>query len=229
MNVKLDDRLAAVARQIRSTTHIDIGSDHGGLLVTLLNQGHIKYGIAVEDKQTPYDNSVRALAGLPAEVRFGDGLEPIEVGEACSLSICGMGAEHMQDILVAHPDRIPPRVILQVFHKSEILRKWALENCFHLVDDHRTAGKRSFTIMSFVKSKDTNDPAYVNLNREAALLFGPFALNRQDEQFDDRLRREEAWWRRLDRLTPSSAKRLQLIRSVMDDRQLKPLPQWKLS
>ena len=229
MNVKLDDRLAAVARQIRSTTHIDIGSDHGGLLVTLLNQDNIKYGIAVENKQTPYDNSMRALAGLPAEVRFGDGLEPIEVGEACSLSICGMGAEGIRDILMANPDRIPPHVILQVFHKPEIIRKWALENCFHLLNDHRTAGKRSFTIMSFVKSKDTNDPAYVNLNREAALLFGPFALNRQDEQFDERLRREEAWWRRLDRLTPSSAKRLQLIRSVMDDRQLKPLPQWKLS
>ena len=229
MNVKRDDRLAAVARQIRSTTHIDIGSDHGGLLVTLLNQDNIKYGIAVENKQTPYDNSMRALAGLPAEVRFGDGLEPIEVGEACSLSICGIGAEGIRDILMANPGRIPPHVILQVFHKPEIIRKWALENCFHLLNDHRTAGKRSFTIMSFVKSKDTNDPAYVNLNREAALLFGPFTLNRQDEQFDDRLRREEAWWRRLDRLTPSSAKRLQLIRSLMDDRQLKPLPQRKPS
>ena len=229
MSVKLDDRLVAVARQIRSTTHVDIGSDHGNLLVTLLNQGNIKYGIAVENKQTPYDNSVRALAGLSAEVRFGDGLEPIEVGEACSLSICGIGAEGIRDILMANPGRIPPHVILQVFHKPEIIRKWALENCFHLLNDHRTAGKRSFTIMSFVKSKDTNDPAYVNLNREAALLFGPFALNRQDEQFDERLRREEAWWRKLDRPTPGSAKRLQLIRSVMDDRQLKPLPQGKPS
>ena len=229
MSVKLDDRLVAVARQIRSTTHVDIGSDHGSLLVTLLNQGNIKYGIAVENKQTPYDNSVRALAGLSAEVRFGDGLEPIEVGEACSLSICGIGAEGIRDILMANPGRIPPHVILQVFHKPEIIRKWALENCFHLVDDHRTAGKRSFTIMSFVKSKDANDPAYADLDREAALLFGPFALNRQDEQFDERLRREEAWWRRLDRLTPSSAKRLQLIRSLMDDRQLKPLPQRKPS
>ena len=224
MAVKLDNRLAAVAKLIRSTTHIDIGSDHGGLLVTLLRQGHIKYGIAVEDKQTPYNNSVRALRGLPAEVRFGDGLDPIQPGDACSLSICGMGAEHMQDILMAHPDRVPPRVVLQVFHKSEILRKWALENNFHLVDDLRTAGKRSFTIMSFVQSNDVDDPAYANLDREAAFLFGPFALTRPDPKFDDRLQDEEAWWRKRDRLTPSSAKRLRLIRSVMKDRQLNPLP-----
>ena len=225
MNVKLDDRLTAVARQIRSTTHVDIGSDHGGLLVTLLQQGRIQFGIAVENKQTPYDNSVRALRGLSAEVRFGDGLKPIEMGEASSLSICGMGAEGIRDILLAHPDRVPQRVVLQVFHKPEVIRRWALENNFHLLSDHCTHGDRSYTILSFVQTKDAVDPAYATVNREAALLFGPFALNRQDEQFDDRLRHEEAWWRKLDRLTPSSARRLQLIRNVMDDRQLKPLPQ----
>lgn len=97
--LKLDDRLAAVADQIKSTTHVDIGSDHGSLLVALLNQDRIKFGIAVENKQRPFDNSVRALAGLPAEVRLGDGLNPIEIGEADSLSICGMGAESIRDIL----------------------------------------------------------------------------------------------------------------------------------
>jgi len=101
-------------------------------------------------------------------------------------------------------------------------------NGFHLVEDLRTIGQRRFTVLSFVQAKGV-DPAYENLNRDAALLFGPFVLKRQDKQFDDRLQQEEAWWRELDRLTPSSAKRLQLIRSVMKDRQLQPLPQQESS
>ena len=38
---KLDIRLLTVAQQIRSKTHADIGSDHGGLLVWLLKNAQV--------------------------------------------------------------------------------------------------------------------------------------------------------------------------------------------
>ena len=224
--MKLDDRLAAVAEQIQSTTHVDIGSDHGSLLVALLNQDRIKFGIAVENKQRPFDNSVRALAGLPAEVRLGDGLNPIEIGEADSLSICGMGAESIRDILLAHPDRIPDRVILQVYHKPELVRGWAIENDFHLIHESVTRGKRCYTILTFGRSENpqASDPAYEDVDRESALLFGPFVLKRQDRQFDIQLQDEEAWWRKFDRLSDSRTERLKLLRRMMADRGIEPLP-----
>ncbi len=37
-----------VAEQIRSGTHIDVGSDHGRLLKALLASGRIDRGIAIE-------------------------------------------------------------------------------------------------------------------------------------------------------------------------------------
>ena len=220
MSVKLDDRLAAVAAQIRADTHADIGSDHGSLLVELLGCRRIQFGIAIENKQLPYENSVRALRGLNAEVRLGDGLETLAVGEADSLSICGLGAESMRDILLAFPDRIPERLVLQVFHKPEIIRCWALQNGFHLLDDLATSGQRRYTIMSFAKADDPVeiDPAYEGVDREAALLFGPFVLKREDRQFDLQLQQEEAWWRKFDQLSDESAERLKLIRRVMADR-----------
>ena len=116
MGKKLDIRLLTVAQQIRSKTHADIGSDHGGLLVWLLENSQVNFGIAIEDKQVPVENSVRALKNLPCDIRLGDGLNALRKDEADSLSICGIGAEKICDILSAHPDRIPPRVVLQVFH-----------------------------------------------------------------------------------------------------------------
>ena len=110
---KLDQRLIAVTRRIRSGTHADIGSDHGLLLASLLASGRINSGIAIENKRQPWENSTATLAGLAAEARLGDGLEVLKSGEADSLSICGMGAENMIAILERYPDRVPNTVVLQ--------------------------------------------------------------------------------------------------------------------
>ena len=225
MSGKLDDRLIAVAAQIRSNVHADIGSDHGSLLAELLHRGKIEYGIAIENKQLPFENSARALRGMNADVRLGDGLQSLRNSEADSLSICGMGAESMRQILLAYPDRIPDRVVLQLFHKPEIIRRWALDNGYHLLSDTTTLGKRRYTILSYQRSKILNrgDPAYENIDRELALLFGPFVLKREDRQFDLHLQTEEAWWRDFDRLSEESAHRLELLRKVMADRGIEPV------
>ena len=126
----------------------------------------------------------------------------------------------MRDILLAFPDRIPEKLVLQVFHKPEIIRCWALENGFHLLEDLTTSGQRRYTIMSFRKADNPveNDPAYEGVDRESALLFGPFVLKREDRQFDLQLQQEEAWWRKFDQLSDESSERLKLIRKVMVDR-----------
>ena len=67
------------------------------------------------------------------------------------------------------------------------------------------------------------DPAYEGADLESALLFGPFALKREDHQFDLKLQNEEAWWRSYHRLAAQPAQRLKLLRNVMADRGIKPL------
>lgn len=235
MSSKLDDRLLAVVKQIRASTHADIGSDHGSLLVELLRSESIQRGIAIENKRRPFENSARALKGLNAEVRLGDGLAVLANGETDSLSICGLGAESMRDILMAYPDRIPDQVVLQVFHKPDIIRRWAFDAGFHLQDETSTSGKRCYTIMSFVRAAhpSQDDPAYADVDRDSAMLFGPFVLNRacrlEDPQFDIRLQNEEAWWRKFGQLSAEPAERLRLVRKVMADRQVDPLPQRRTS
>jgi len=191
-----------------------------------LDSGRVEFGIAIENKEMPFANSARALRGMPAEVRLGDGLYALKKDEADSLSICGLGAESIRDILLAHPDRIPDHVVLQVFHKPEIIRRWALENGFHLLDETVTRGKRSYTILSYRRCEnlDDGDPAYQNVDRESALLFGPFVLKREDRQFDAQLQNEEAWWQSFGQLSDENSRRLKLIRTVMADRGIESLP-----
>jgi len=222
---KLIDRLTSVAEQIRSKTHVDIGSDHGSLLVALLNSGRVEFGIAIENKRQPFRNSARALTGLPAEVRFGDGLDALKPGEADSLSICGLGAKSIQAILNAHPDRVPARVVLQTNLEPEILRQWALDNGYHLVDEHVARGRWPYAILSFRRADDSRaiDPAYENVNRQAALLFGPFVLKRHDRLFEVQLREELSYWGRFTRLEPRRARRLELIREILAARTIDPL------
>lgn len=222
---KLDVRLIAVAQQIRSKTHVDIGSDHGGLLVSMLNSGRIEHGIAIENSRQPFQNSARALTGLPAEVRFGDGLNALQQGEADSLSICGLGAKSMRRILTAYPIRVPAHVVLQTSQEPEIIRRWALDNGYHLVDERIARGRWPYAILSFRRADDSQaiDPAYENVNRQAALLFGPLVLKRQDRPFESQLREEESYWGRFDRLEPRRAHRLILIREILAARRIDPL------
>ena len=219
---KLDVRLIKVAQQIRSKTHVDIGSDHGGLLVALLNSGRIEYGIAIENNRQPLENSARALTGLPAEVRFGDGLHALQQGEADSLSICGFGTKSMLRILTAYPNRVPSHVVLQPNPQPEIIRQWALDNGYHLVDERIAWGHLPYAILSFRRAEDSQamDPAYENVNRQAALLFGPLVLKRQDQLFESQLREEESYWGRFDRLEPRLAHRLELIREILAARRI---------
>lgn len=213
---KLDRRLRVVAQLIDGGgTHADIGSDHGALLVHLLRSGRIQRAIAIENKRQPLENSRRALAGLHAEVRFGDGLSGLVEGEATSLSICGMGAERTVKILRGKPARLPDRIVLQPHRQPELIRRWARESGFRIVDEQIVRGHWPYAIVAMDRSVDDRDPAYDGLDQETALLFGPLIVRRRDPQWLDQLRAEARYLERFQRLTPQSAHRLRLIRRLL--------------
>lgn len=212
---RLDARLKVVARQIRGVCHVDVGSDHGHLLKALIKARRIERGIAIENKRQPFLNSQSTLDGLPADVRFGDGLQPLAADEADSLSICGMGGESIVRIVSEFPERVPAFVVLQPNKRPECVRAWALRSGFRLLDEPRTAGRRTFQIMVFARSSNPSDPAYHGVDREAALLFGPHNLRQRDPQFLQALLDERRYLAQLDRLDLRAADRLAAINRVV--------------
>ncbi len=169
----LEPRLQAVAQAIEANTHVDIGADHALLPRYLLLSGRVKRIIVVEKSRGPWENSRRALAGLNAEVRLGDGLSALGPGEADSLSLCGMGARLMVRILSAYPDRLPTRLVLQPNNSPEPLRRWALEAGFALVSEQMVEGFWRYCILTLERGACT---AYAGLPLELALRYGPLLL-----------------------------------------------------
>lgn len=214
---KLDARLRAVAEQIRSGTHADIGSDHGYLLKALLRSGRIDRAIAVENKPCPWENSRATLAGLNAEVRLADGLSGLKSGEADSLSICGMGGELIVQILKAFPDRVPEDVIIQPNRRPESVRRWARVAQFHLIDEVFVVARHQFTIMHFHRNTANPDPAYDGVDRDAAEHFGPILIKHWQPDFVDSLVKEHDYLRRLSRRTPETQHRINVLARLLAD------------
>lgn len=217
MPPKLDPRLDAVACHAVGPIHVDIGSDHGYLLANLLRSGQIERGIAIENKQAPLRNSIRTLADLNCDIRMGDGLAVLEPGEADSLSICGMGATSVVQILGAFPRRIPNRLVVQPNRRAELVRRWAMDHRFHLIAETIVREPRSYEVIAFDRSHTGGgDPAYQAVDRELGLIFGPLNLQRSDDRFQQQLREEFEYLRGFGRLSAESRQRLDQIRSVLD-------------
>lgn len=212
---KLDDRLKAVARQIRSRVHADIGSDHGHLLKALLSSGQIQRGIAIENKQQPFENSSTTLQGLSAEVRLDDGLRGLEPGEADSLSLCGMGGDLIAQILDAFPDRVPPCIVLQPNCHPESVRQWGLRAGYHLVDEQIVWGRQQYVIIRLERRSPPADPAYNGIDREAAELFGPLIIKRWQPDFVAALQQEQCYLQFLPRLNAESQFRIDRIEELL--------------
>lgn len=168
----LSPRLQAVAAQICAPVHADIGTDHAKLPRYLLDHGRVERIIAVEKHAGPYARACRALQGYAAEVRRGDGLQPLLSAETNSLSITGLGALNIVHILKSHPDRLPACLVLQPMDECQPVREWGLDHGFHLLAEHWA---EPHAVLTFGRGTG-DDPAYAGLPRPAALRFGPHLL-----------------------------------------------------
>jgi tRNA (adenine22-N1)-methyltransferase len=141
---RLNARLAAIAAYISEGDRIaDIGTDHGYLPIHLYKDGASDSLILTDVKEDPLThakvNIKQAFGEIPDAFspRIGDGLEPIEEGEADVCIIAGMGGETIVSILSAdeHKTKSIDRYILQPRTKANVLRKWIYDHDFYVIDE----------------------------------------------------------------------------------------------
>lgn len=171
----MEERLLAVAHEIRSPRHADIGTDHGLLPLYLVQHRRCQYVIATDRSENALVRPRQLLRGYPVEVRLGDGLDCLEEGEVDSLSLCGMGGSNIVEILEANPKKIPDHLVVQANRDSRKVRAWALESGFHLRREQLIQGTWLYTILSLSRGSDP-DPAYRGVTRELGVRFGPLLL-----------------------------------------------------
>jgi len=109
LSVTIGPRLQTVASFVPNGASLgDIGTDHAYLPITLYETQRISKAVAIDVHEGPYQSALVAVKARHLEavidVRFGDGLMPIESGEVNVLTLAGMGGKTMLDILSARPD-----------------------------------------------------------------------------------------------------------------------------
>ena len=140
--MKLGERLQAIAVFAAGGGPVaDIGTDHAYLPIYLVLHDYVSKAIAVEVKEGPYqaarDMIERSNLAKQIDLRFGNGLEPLRVGEADTVTIAGMGGATIVDILNARPAVTASikRLVLQPMIAAGTLRRWLAANGWSIIDE----------------------------------------------------------------------------------------------
>ncbi len=131
----LQPRLQLISELIPQNAKLaDIGTDHGYLPVSLLQQGRIQSAIASDIGAEPLSHARRTAAEYGVsniDFRLCDGLCGISPEEADTVVIAGMGGETILSILSAAPwTKKNTLLLLQPMTKIEQLRRWLGGNCY---------------------------------------------------------------------------------------------------
>lgn len=135
-------RLAAAIDMLRgSDTVADIGCDHGRLGCALIQQDAARRCIAV-DISLPSLAKAQALAkrigaGARIETRLGDGLAPVEPGEADAIAMLGMGGTLMARLLTrcTVPFNGAVRAVFQPMRAVDDIRRYLFAQGYPICDD----------------------------------------------------------------------------------------------
>ena len=131
--VKLSKRLEVVASCVGSGgTVADIGCDHGFTSIYLTENKMAKCGIAMDINKGPLEKAKIHIeqAGLKdkIETRLSNGLDKLEIGEADTILISGMGGALITEILTKEKDKTLSAKELVLSPQSEI---YLVRKCLH--------------------------------------------------------------------------------------------------
>lgn len=139
----LSKRLEAVAQLVPNGARVaDIGCDHAYLPIELVKCGRVAYAIGCDVNKGPLEAAAKnakrfCLDETKLALRLGDGLHALQAGEVDTVTIAGMGAGLMKDILTACPEVVASlkRIIVSPNVAPWILRAWAMQNGFAVCDE----------------------------------------------------------------------------------------------
>ena len=154
----IDSRIAAVMNLITFRRVVDVGADHGYLSIELARSGRVEKIIATEKNIGPFEalrkNILTSGFDGVIELRLGDGLKILSVGEVDTICIAGMGGALIAKILDDSPEVVHSarQLILQPMNAVEKIRTWLAKNDWTIDDeDLAEASGIIYEIISAVK------------------------------------------------------------------------------
>ncbi|PKK86982.1 MAG: hypothetical protein CVV63_02675 [Tenericutes bacterium HGW-Tenericutes-8] len=151
-------RIEAISKHTKGIhTLLDIGTDHGYLLIDALNHGYIKKGIAADINASPLKNAEKNIkaAGLDhlVEFRLSDGFLNIEL-DYDGVVIAGMGM-HLVKSILSQPHKKPIKYIVSVHTHIDQFRAFLSESGFMILDETVVFERFYYVIFTLMFKQDT--------------------------------------------------------------------------
>lgn len=141
--MKLSERMKAVAAMVTNGNVVaDVGTDHGYIPIRLVQKGYIQRAIAMDINEGPLqraqDNIKNHKLEKQIETRLSDGVAKLEVGEADTIVIAGMGGELIMRILTEGREvcRGAKELILQPQSDIQKVRQFLREQSYRIIDEN---------------------------------------------------------------------------------------------
>ena len=155
-------------------TLLDIGTDHGYVIIDALRHGYIQNAIACDINKMPLENAKQNIeaANLTDRVTFklSNGFQHID-GSYDGVLIAGMGMHLVKDIL-SQKHVAAQKYILQSNNHVDLLRDYLSKHDFKIMDEVAVHDKFHYVILVCEKGK-------MNLNAKD-MFVGPILKNKKE-------------------------------------------------
>lgn len=156
MILNLKGRLKLIADKVpKCNVLADIGTDHAYIPIYLVQNGVCQKAIASDVKIGPVKMASNNISlyklSEKIETRLGNGLDTIEINEADSIIIAGMGGTLLTELLEANKPKTvnADTLVLQPMNDLHVVRKWLYDNAFEIYDEEMVAeGPKMYFVLS---------------------------------------------------------------------------------
>ncbi len=202
---KLSDRLLLVADWVKPKSIVaDIGTDHAYLPIYLASQGICSKAVALDVRKKPLERAKEHIVQFgvsdKVEIRLSDGMDALLPMEADVVTICGMGAKLMMDILERGRKKVDSTTQLLLSPQSELrlFRIFLHENGIQILRENMMKEDNQYYVLMDCrwntiekKQKDTNFQSYSDME-EMNFRYGEYLLKSKNSILKERIEREKA-------------------------------------
>lgn len=177
----LSKRLSVIHDMVNSDVLMDVGSDHGKLIISLVRDNRIRFGYAVENKSGPYNRLVENIKkeNLLDKITpmFSDGITDLK-DDVDTIVIAGMGGFTILGILEAHKEKLAniKHIIVDPHNALKDVRKGLANLGFSIADENIVyEDDIYYEIIDFVPGCEEYS--------EEDYYFGPILKKKRDKAF----------------------------------------------
>ena len=179
--IHLSKRLNSIYNLVPNDVAIDVGADHGQLIISLIENNVVDYGYAVENKKGPYERMAKAINASKAKERitpiFASGIHKMPK-DVKTVIIAGMGGQTIVSILKDDIEKLDnvETILIDSHGAFSFVREEIVKMGFYIdmeeiiLEDHIY-----YEIMRFKKGH----ASYT----EEEYYFGPILLKQKNETF----------------------------------------------